>query len=241
MPYSAPIKSSPSTSNMSEINIAQVGGRLSLAGEGFSIAFDTENGGLASWKVGDSELVDTSPKLNIWRAPTDNDGFKAAQDWVFTKDLYQWKDVGLDQLSETVEGVTVEQPQPQVVKITVRTIYSTPKHEEAVAHQQTYTITGDGAVEIENDVQVNVNVDNLPRVGLSMKMPAGYENFSWFGRGPYENYRDRKAGTAVGLYHSTVDDQYVPYILPQEKWEQNGCTLAVFNRQEWQGSQGEFR
>ncbi|MCB0015367.1 MAG: hypothetical protein KDE34_25800, partial [Anaerolineales bacterium] len=89
------------------------------------------------------------------------------------------------------------------------------KAPEAFLHQQTMTITGDGAIEISNEVKTNVDL-NLPRVGLSLELPAGFEQFSWYGRGPVENYRDRKAGTAVGLYSSTVDEQYVPYIMPQE-------------------------
>src|SRR5512136_1894001 len=49
-----------------------------------------------------------------------------------------------------------------------------------------------------------------------MRLPGGFEQLTWFGRGPHENYIDRNTGAAVGLYHSTVDEQYVPYILPQE-------------------------
>jgi hypothetical protein len=59
-------------------------------------------------------------------------------------------------------------------------------------------------------------VPNLPRLGLAMAMPGGFEHFTWYGRGPQENYRDRKFGTPVGTYDATVDEMYVPYIWPQE-------------------------
>ena len=56
----------------------------------------------------------------------------------------------------------------------------------------------------------------LPRIGLQMTVPGGYEQFTWYGRGPHENYVDRNYGAQVGLYSGTVDEQYVPYIVPEE-------------------------
>ena len=56
----------------------------------------------------------------------------------------------------------------------------------------------------------------LPRIGLTMTLPAGFEQVTWYGRGPHENYIDRNVGARVGIYDDTVDGQYVPYIMPQE-------------------------
>jgi beta-galactosidase len=56
----------------------------------------------------------------------------------------------------------------------------------------------------------------LPRLGMKMEIPAGFEKLTFYGRGPQENYWDRKTGAFIGLYQSTVDEQYVPYISPQE-------------------------
>jgi hypothetical protein len=56
----------------------------------------------------------------------------------------------------------------------------------------------------------------LPRIGLQMVLADGYDNFSWYGRGPHESYVDRKQGAKVGVYRGTVDEQYVPYVKPQE-------------------------
>lgn len=218
MPYSAPIMAMASHSDKSVLQTHQENGQIHVGNKSktFSVVFDRGSGSLISWKASGNELIHSSPKLNLWRAPTDNDGFKAAEDWVEVKDLYQWRDVGLDQLTETVEAVLVDTSHPQQVVFTVRSIYSSPTEAEAAAHQQTFTVFGDGTIKIDNDVQVNVNVDNLPRVGLVLQMPAGFEQLHWFGRGPYENYRDRNAGTAVNLHHSTVSEQFVPYIMPQE-------------------------
>jgi beta-galactosidase len=56
----------------------------------------------------------------------------------------------------------------------------------------------------------------LPRFGLQMHLPEEFEQLSWYGRGPHENYVDRNEGAAVGIYHGTVSEQFVPYVLPEE-------------------------
>jgi beta-galactosidase len=160
-------------------------------------------------------LLASGPLLNVWRAPTDNDGFKKAPDWRSDKDLTAWLGAGLNEVNHTVESVQVEQTADHEVKIRIAIVAESAKAPEAFLHQQTMTITGDGAVEIANQVRANVEL-NLPRVGLSLQLPGGFERFTWYGRGLVENYRDRKVGTAVGLYSSTVDEQFVPYVMPQE-------------------------
>ncbi len=92
-----------------------------------------------------------------------------------------------------------------------------PKVPARFACVYVYTIYGSGDVVI--DAQVNPASEDLPflpRIGLQMLMPPGYEHFTWYGRGPHETYVDRKYGAQVGVYSGTVDEQYVPYIVPEE-------------------------
>ncbi len=108
-----------------------------------------------------------------------------------------------------------------------------PEFEAALFHQQmsapeakapvrfdcsyTYTIYGSGDVVIEHHIIPDVpGLPFLPRIGLQMTVPGGYEQFTWYGRGPHENYVDRNYGAQVGVYNGTVDEQYVPYIVPEE-------------------------
>ena len=86
----------------------------------------------------------------------------------------------------------------------------------SITQRATYKVYGSGDVVVDSTIEANLAANSLPRVGLTIQLPAGFENFTWFGHGPHENYIDRNVGAAVGLYHSTVDDQYVPYIMPQE-------------------------
>ena len=235
VPY--PVPEAEPVGEMAAVKLTQRDGTAVITGDNFQITFDAAQGAINQWSVGGTELLASGPLLNVWRSPTDNDGFKKAPDWRSGKDLTDWLAAGLNEMTHTVEAVQVEQTADHEVTIRVSTIVESAKMPEAFLHQQTMTITGDGAIEIDNEVKANVDM-NLPRVGLSLQLPSGFEQFTWYGRGPVENYRDRKAGTAVGLYSSTVDEQFVPYVMPQEngnktdvRWlsltNENGVGLKV--------------
>lgn len=78
-----------------------------------------------------------------------------------------------------------------------------------------YAIGGKG-IEITNTVVNNANVDTILRIGLSFTFSAAWKNIKWYGRGPWENYADRKTSAFVGIYESSVEEQHVPYIVPVE-------------------------
>jgi beta-galactosidase len=83
-------------------------------------------------------------------------------------------------------------------------------------HTQRYHIQLDGLVLVQNLVEVGPDMKDLPRIGVTLGIVSALEQLEWFGRGPWENYSDRKVSAIVGRYRSTVTDQYVPYIMPQE-------------------------
>ena len=191
---------------------------ITVSGTAFTIQFDKTNGQMTSWTVGNTELLSAGPQLNMWRAPTDNDGFKSPTiiDWRMDKDLYEWRRLGFGDLQHRVESVTTEVVRDGEVRVAIETIVGSNQQPEAFFHTQMFTIRGDGSLRSDNAVQTNVKVRHLPRVGINLQLPAGFENFEWYGRGPFENYSDRKAGAAIGVYKTTVDEDYVPYILPQD-------------------------
>jgi beta-galactosidase len=85
-----------------------------------------------------------------------------------------------------------------------------------VRHQQTFQIEVNGWLRVENIFTVSKALPDLPRLGVVMTLKPGFEKLRWFGRGPFENYWDRKRAAMIDGYESTVTDQYVPYIVPQE-------------------------
>ena len=80
----------------------------------------------------------------------------------------------------------------------------------------TYVFAPDGSMELALDVRPFGPLPLLPRVGVKLALPPAYQHVTWFGRGPHENYPDRKQGAAVGRYRGSVDEQFVPYGRPQE-------------------------
>ena len=93
-----------------------------------------------------------------------------------------------------------------------------PGQAEAVLrHRHTYTLTPEGAIHAANVFTLHKTLADLPRLGVVCILPPGLERLRWFGRGPFDNYRDRQRAAMVDLYESTVTEQYVPYIVPQER------------------------
>ncbi len=80
-----------------------------------------------------------------------------------------------------------------------------------------YTVYADGRVEVNGSWKAgNIALPEIPRFGMQMTLAQEFDQFSWYGRGPWENYSDRNTASFIGKYTSTVDEQYVAYIPPQE-------------------------
>jgi len=103
--------------------------------------------------------------------------------------------------------------------IAVRTVHRASGRGEwdDFQHEQIFEIVADGSLHVANRLRLGKKAPtDLPRFGITLALPAGFEQVRWFGRGPWENYSDRKASAEVGLYESTVNGLYVPYVMPQE-------------------------
>ena len=79
-----------------------------------------------------------------------------------------------------------------------------------------YGLSADGELLVQHEFDIDKTLPDLPRIGVRMILPGNFEKFGWFGRGPIETYCDRKSAGVVQRHESSVTDQYVPYILPQE-------------------------
>jgi hypothetical protein len=290
--------------------------QVQVNGSDFQLVFDKQAGTIVSWRYNGIELIQCGPQVKFWRAPTEND----LNTWGDERAAIHWRAVGMDQLQERIESVSVVQPNAQLLEIRVasvvglreggelpppptreemlrelgmgvrallnedlltsvcerlvvpyenlpgetkesrilglvqqtaeanrlfdlmKTIYdlyvergkpvpsqleeivaagkldldAAPKRAAHFACDYLYTIFSNGEVHVETHVVPEVEVLFLPRFGLQVQLPDGFEQLSWYGRGPYENYIDRNVGSAVGIYDSTVSEQLVPYVLPQE-------------------------
>jgi hypothetical protein len=124
---------------------------------------------------------------------------------------------------------------PQTARVEIDTAAATPAHKAAFTHSQVYTIYGSGAIFTEHAVKAEDSLPDLPRVGVSMVCAPGMERVVYYGRGPHENYRDRNTGAALGMYRTTADDMYVPYVLPQENGNRTETRWAALENQNGTG------
>ena len=178
---------------------------LNIIGENFTLSFDKENGFLNNWMV-DGEFVltpGTELKPNFWRAPTDNDYGAGIQNR-----LKVWKNPGLkliDLSHQVKDGQVIITANYDMTEVKAQLIL-------------TYTISNTGAVLVNQKMTATkeARVAQLFRFGMTMEMPARYNGVKYYGRGPVENYNDRKTAAFVGLYEQTVDEQFHGYQRPQE-------------------------
>lgn len=179
------------------------------------VELDAATGLLTRFAWRGQEFLHSAPRLNVWRAATDNDGFK----WnpaEAGKALAAWLAAGLDRLEQHLESLSVAQPAPDQVQLTLLHRVQAAEVAAGFRQQTVYTLTGAGDLLIDLSVACFGALPPLPRLGLTLALPPGFETFTWLGRGPHESYRDRQAGVPVGLYRGAVAEQYVPYIMPQE-------------------------
>ena len=155
---------------------------------------------------GFDDLILDGPKLQLWRAPTDNDGLRLLPERR-SGVLHRWLELGLDRLEHRLESADGGE--------VVHRVSGRGNWDDAL-HRQAYRALGDDAVLVENEVLIGPELRDIPRVGVVLTLRPGLERLAWFGRGPWESYTDRLAATVVAQFESTVSDQYVPYILPQE-------------------------
>lgn len=188
---------------------------VTITGTDFEYTFDPKKGTLTSIRADGTELLSSGPLLNVWRTPISNE--KVA--WG-AAESEEWRAIGLDRLEHDIEDVTVESVAEQVTRIEVRTFASAPGVEAGFETDYLYHILGTGDILLGVRVMANDTLQDaithwLPRVGVQLELPDEFDQFAWYGHGPQETYPDRKTGTEVGVYESTVEEQYNPYIRPQ--------------------------
>ncbi len=177
-----------------------------VQGGEFAAAFDRLTGTLASFTFRGRELVESGPEPNFWRAPTDNDFGNG-----MPRRLAAWRQASRER---ELKSLTVTQEAPD--KATVTAVFELGG--VPAAHTVRYTVSGDGEILIANDfvLREGAKAPEMPRLGLRLAMPKGFDRVEWLGRGPQENYWDRKTAAFVGLYRTSVADEEVPYVAPQE-------------------------
>ncbi|MGN0086088.1 MAG: glycoside hydrolase family 2 TIM barrel-domain containing protein [Alloprevotella sp.] len=213
------------------VNLEGKQGAISVSGQGFAATFDPQTGALSSLSYNGKELIQEGqgPRLDAWRAPVDNDVY------VYT----QWPELGLhnlkhkalsytgyiDKSGAAVLSFTVESQAPNGASIRGGSSgrYSFDEHTDRpftadnfkFTTNQTWTVYPDGSIELQSVVTSNKANQLLPRLGYAIDLPTSYDNATYYGRGPVNNYNDRKTGQFIEVHQGRVGEQDIMLPKPQ--------------------------
>lgn len=229
-----------------------------ITGENFQVAFDLNTGAIYSLKYGNQEIIKdgNGPQLDAYRAPTDNDAGIGYHNAWFKNGLYDLQHVvkswtcipnkkdGTYKLDFTVESQGKEgcdvnygnrDRDPE-------SCYNFEKNKHALTDadlkftsRQIYTIYKDGSIEMQSAIGANRSKVILPRIGYSMVLPSELNQYDYYGRGPVNNYNDRKTSQFIGWYHSPVADQGIMLPKPQAQGNREEVRWCAVTNSQQQG------
>ena len=232
--------------------------RANITGENFQVAFDLNTGAIYSLKYGNQEIIKdgNGPKLDAYRAPTDNDAGIGYHNAWFKNGLYDLQHVvkswtctpnkkdGTYKLDFTVESQGKEgcdvnygnrDRDPE-------SCYNFEKNKHALTDadlkftsRQIYTIYKDGSIEMQSAIGANRSKVILPRIGYSMVLPSELNQYDYYGRGPVNNYNDRKTSQFIGWYHSPVAEQGIMLPKPQAQGNREEVRWCAVTNSQQQG------
>ncbi|AYL94944.1 glycoside hydrolase family 2 TIM barrel-domain containing protein [Mucilaginibacter celer] len=193
-----------------KLTLADGKDEIKVKGTGFALEFDKTKGTFTKMEKDGENVLEGSggPMLHLWRAP-----HRIDDEWAYND---YWVKYGLKELAWKTDDVKATQLANGEVEIKV-SLTGTGKHDFAVHHQAVYTINGNGNIKVDNNVSFNGDEKIvLARLGVRLFLKKDLNRFEYFGRGPMENYADRKSGFDVGHYNSTVAQQVTPYEKPMD-------------------------
>ena len=232
--------------------------RANITGENFQVAFDLNTGAIYSLKYGNQIIIKdgNGPQLDAYRAPTDNDAGIGYHNAWFKNGLYDLQHVvkswtctpnkkdGTYKLDFTVESQGKEgcdvnygnrDRDPE-------SCYNFEKNKRALTDadlkftsRQIYTIYKDGSIEMQSAIGANRSKVILPRIGYSIVLPSELNQYDYYGRGPVNNYNDRKTSQFIGWYHSPVAEQGIMLPKPQAQGNREEVRWCAVTNSQQQG------
>lgn len=184
-----------------KVLISEISDSLIIEGVDFRLTFSKKDGALSSYTKLKEEYISSAFVPNFTRPQTDNDrGWKShiqQKEWygsVNELKSFDWE--------QTDQGVNI------------KSTYSVVEEKASVVIN--YLILDDGIVKVTYDLTVDSTLPDLPKVGFQGGVNNSFENITWYGRGPLENYLDRRYGFDAGIYSANIMDFMEPYVMPQE-------------------------
>ncbi|WP_242586801.1 glycoside hydrolase family 2 TIM barrel-domain containing protein [Streptomyces sp. MST-110588] len=206
LPWRAPAPPEPSPATLPPLRLTETGRTVTVEGRDLELVLDKASGTLTTYRYRGRPVLTTGPVPNFWRAPTDNDIGRNAH-----RTLRTWREAGARRRITRVKAA-----HPTAGEVVIEVAATLPTFPTASRWDTVFTVRGDGEVRVRHTLRPGPWLPDLPVVGALLTVPAGPETFTWYGRGPQENYWDRHTAAFVGRYRTTVDERFGPYIRPQE-------------------------
>ena len=206
-----------SQDNGGELSVEEDENSLILSSPGFSVTFSKNEGKLTSLKYNNEEIIIKGLTPNFWRALTDNDVANGTPErcgiWKNIEEDMQLTDFSFNGTDSKVKYITSK--------------YSLKKQNSSL--EMSYAVYPGGEIKVTMSFMPgDMPLPEIPRFGMYLIAREDISKISWFGRGPHENYSDRKSSAAIGIYNSTVAEQYHPYVRPQETGNKTDVRWASF-------------
>lgn len=198
---------------------------INLNGTNFRICFSTTNGEMTALEFNGKNLIKEGLQANFWRGLTDNDVANGTPErcrtWQKAGENARLKDLNLKESTDKHQAI-------------VCALYRMEEQDADLSIN--YIIRPDGVVKVTMSfVPGQKELPEMPRLGMRMVLPAEYEIMTWLGRGPHENYSDRKNSAAIGLYTANVWEQYHPYVRAQETANKCDVRWVALRNQQGEG------
>ena len=193
-------------SSIEGLEVEDATSTITVGNAAFKATFSKTSGTLSGYLYGGVEMMSKPLLLNVFRLPTDNDGRQSGS----------WDSMGLRKLS--VKGTSSECTKSDDGKTATVTMTSTYTGQGGTTFDVslTFIVCADGTLMTNAFIRPSTTGATIPKMGFRLEMPSAMEQLTWFGRGPWDSYVDRKEACLPAIYRSTVTDQYEEYILPQE-------------------------
>lgn len=199
-----------------KLSVTQKSNEILISGKDFSYVFDRNLGTFRHLRLRGVELLSSPPRFNVWRAPTDNDQYIKVR----------WMEEGFHRLVPHI--YTTEMIKNDEKKVTIYTRYSLGSYAKKPVLYGTsqWTVCASGDIYLDTTVEVREGLPFLPRFGLQLQMPEGFNRVEYFGYGPHESYPDKFASTWKSHFTALVEEMHEDYLMPQENGSHHATEWA---------------
>jgi beta-galactosidase len=197
------------------VNVTETDTQIELKTENMSFTLDRKKGTLVSWKVNQQELLKGQLEPWFWKTPNDNQKQSG-----YVNELGKWRKAAETIVVKNVEVSKLDNLVSVKFEMNLPTI--------GANYTLQYQLNGKGKLQVEAAyTPLCDTIPLIPKFGMRMRIPESYNTVDWYGRGPFENYPDRKTGSLIGLYESKLENFVTHYPAPQDN--ANRCDVRWFS------------